>query len=73
MNIVITVSKSDKSFFNVQLVNLLLPLHYRIEFLECLKDIYAEEELEANERLVLKKIIFLLVTIAMQNGVEDYK
>ena len=51
----------------------MLPLHYRIEFLSHYKGIYEEDEYEFNDILIIKKIIFLLIALTIEDGVEDYK
>lgn len=70
-NINLLVKQQDNSS-RVCLVNLLLPLQYRLEFLKDLCEIYEEEEIEFNENLIIKKVIFLLITVSMQTGVEGY-
>jgi hypothetical protein len=34
--------------------------------------IYEEEEYEMNEMLLVKKVIFLLVALAIEDGVNEY-
>lgn len=48
-------------------------MQYRIEFINYLSSIYEEDEYELNENLITKKIVFLLLDIATDKGVEDYK
>lgn len=59
--------------YTMQIVNLILPSHYRIEYLRDLGDLYEEEEFEQNNLLLIKKIVFLLMTMAMEKGMEGYK
>lgn len=50
-----------------------MPLYHRIEFFNHYSKFYEEDEYEFNERLIIKKIIFLLLDIAMKEGAADYK
>ncbi len=58
----------------MKLVNQLLPLHYRIGyFINLYNKVYEEEEeLECNERLIVKKLLFLLIAVATGDGISDY-
>jgi hypothetical protein len=44
-------------------------LQYRVEYTAYLASIYEEDEYEMNERLLVKKVVFLLVALAMGDGV----
>jgi hypothetical protein len=37
-----------------------------------MSSIYEEEQYDMNEALLVKKIVFLLVALAMDDGVKDY-
>lgn len=54
--------------FTFMMVNQPIPLLYRRDFTQVYNEIYDEAEYELNDVLVLKKLAFLLVTLA--NGVE---
>ena len=69
INLLIT---EERNFFDVRICEFILPLHYRIEFLKDLNYIYSEEELEMNDDLIIKKLLFLLITISTGQGVEGY-
>jgi hypothetical protein len=69
----IMVRENQNNIFSVSLINQLLPLHYRIEYIKDFYDIYDEEELEFNDILLVKKIIFLLITLSKKEGLEYYK
>lgn len=61
------------AFQDIKLVNQLLPLHYRIKyFLNKYNKVYEEEEVECNERLIVKKLLFLLIALATGDGISDY-
>ena len=51
----------------------MLPVQYLIEFQDYYASIYNEETFEYNEVLAVKKVIFLLVALAMEDGLKDYK
>lgn len=54
------------------LINQILPLQYRVEYGAYLSSIYEEQEYELNETLLVKKVIFLLVALAIGDGVQDF-
>lgn len=51
----------------------MLPIQYRVEFFNHYNEIYEEDDYEFNENLIIKKVIFLLVALATEEGIEDYK
>ena len=59
--------------YDICLINQMLPLQYRVEYLSHYSQIYEEDEYEMNEKLLVKKVIFLLIALATEDGVEDYK
>jgi hypothetical protein len=54
---------------DLMLINQILPLQYRLEYEEFLSHLYEEQEYELNEQLLLKKLIFLLIALAKDDGV----
>ena len=44
-----------------------------MEYSAYLSSLYEEEDFEMNERLLIKKLIFLLIALSLGDGVEDYK
>ena len=76
-NILVLDPKStngEDSSFDFQFINQILPLQYRVEYSAFLSTtIYEEEEFELNETLLVKKVIFLLIALALDDGVQDFK
>ena len=54
------------------LINQILPLQYRVEYGAFLSSIYEEDEYELYETVLVKKVIFLLVALAIGDGVQDF-
>jgi hypothetical protein len=44
-----------------------------MEYLRDISEIYDEREYEYNEELVCKKVIFLLISIAREDGLGEWK
>ncbi|CDW72031.1 wd-40 repeat-containing protein [Stylonychia lemnae] len=59
------------SGYDICLINQVLPLQYRVEFINHIKQIYQEEEYEMNERLAVKKVIFLLIALSNAADLKD--
>ena len=47
-------------------------MQYQLEYGLITSSIYEEPEFELNEILLVKKIIFLLIALVMQDGLKDY-
>ena len=70
---IVVVDPSDGGAFDFCLINQILPLQYRHEYTSILHEIYEEPEFEQNEILLVKKVIFLLVALALDDGIADCK
>ena len=57
----------------VRLINQSLPLQYRAEYVNIVgKSVYEEDEYEANERLLVKKVVFLIMGLVTEEGVSSW-
>lgn len=54
------------------LINQVLPVQYHVEFKDYYSSIYEESVFEFNEILGVKKVLFLLVALALEDGIKDY-
>lgn len=54
------------------MANQQLPIFYRVDYLTLLNTIYDEKEYEFNDKLILKKLASLFVTIATGNEPENF-
>ena len=68
----VLVTKTSQGEYDFSLINQVLPLQYHAEFGAFLSTIYEEDHHEHNERLLVKKVVFLLIALAVEDGVQDF-